>query len=243
MATKAAYKRLTKEYLHIQRSPPDFIIAKPLESNILEWHYVLTGPPDSPYTGGEYHGKLTFPPEYPFKPPAIRMITPNGRFQVNTRLCLTMSDFHPSSWNPSWSVATILNGLLSFMLSDEVTTGSIKTTTADKRIYAARSRKFNRENAKFREVFPELCIVNESHSLPAADIIINNDSTLTQRRTQTTPIPSATSLTAGQNSTPPSQSLATSWFSWSYGQWRRWLVVFAFFVYLLLAKLIARSSS
>lgn len=45
------------------------------------------------------------------------MTTPSGRFQPDTRLCLTMSDFHPSLWNPSWSVATILNGLLSFMVS------------------------------------------------------------------------------------------------------------------------------
>ena len=50
------------------------------------------------------------------KPPTIRMTTPSGRFQPDTRLCLTMSDFHPSSWNPSWSVSTILNGLLSFMV-------------------------------------------------------------------------------------------------------------------------------
>ena len=27
-----------------------------------------------------------------------------------------MSDFHPGTWNPSWSVATILTGLLSFMV-------------------------------------------------------------------------------------------------------------------------------
>ena len=61
-------------------------------------------------------GKLVFPKDYPFKPPSIRMLTPNGRFQIDTRLCLSMSDFHPGTWNPSWSVATILNGLLSFMV-------------------------------------------------------------------------------------------------------------------------------
>lgn len=77
---------------------------------------MIRGPPDTPYEGGEYYGRLTFPSEYPFKPPAIRMTTPSGRFQPDTRLCLTMSDFHPSLWNPSWSVATILNGLLSFMV-------------------------------------------------------------------------------------------------------------------------------
>ena len=32
-----------------------------------------------------------------------------------------MSDYHPESWNPAWSVSTILKGVLSFMLSDEIT--------------------------------------------------------------------------------------------------------------------------
>ena len=35
--------------------------------------------------GGTYHGKLVFPREFPFKPPSIYMITPNGRFKCNTR--------------------------------------------------------------------------------------------------------------------------------------------------------------
>ena len=68
------------------------------------------------YAGGFYHGKLIFPKDYPFKPPRIMMMTPNGRFQTNTRLCLSISDFHPDLWNPAWSVATILTGLLSFMV-------------------------------------------------------------------------------------------------------------------------------
>ncbi|KAJ1678792.1 Ubiquitin-conjugating enzyme E2 6, partial [Spiromyces aspiralis] len=55
MASKVAVKRLTKEYRAIVQSPPPYITAKPLESNILEWHYVLRGPHDTPYEGGEYH--------------------------------------------------------------------------------------------------------------------------------------------------------------------------------------------
>jgi len=37
------------------------------------------------FTGGYYHGKLVFPREFPFKPPSIYMLTPSGRFSVNTR--------------------------------------------------------------------------------------------------------------------------------------------------------------
>lgn len=86
-------------------------------SDIINYrHYVVCGPENTPYEGGYYHGKLVFPKEFPFKPPAIYMITPNGRFKTNTRLCLSISDFHPDTWNPSWSVSTILTGLLSFMV-------------------------------------------------------------------------------------------------------------------------------
>ncbi|EGZ22452.1 hypothetical protein PHYSODRAFT_497843 [Phytophthora sojae] len=60
-----ATKRLRKEYLAMQRKPVDYIRVAPLEKNILEWHYVITGTKGTPYEGGFYHGKLKFPPEYP----------------------------------------------------------------------------------------------------------------------------------------------------------------------------------
>ena len=84
-----------------------------------------------------------FPADYPFAPPAIRMHTPSGRFQPSTRLCLSISDFHPRSFNPAWEVSTILIGLLSFMTSEEMTTGSVRATPAERRFYAARSRWWN----------------------------------------------------------------------------------------------------
>ncbi|KAI9229060.1 MAG: ubiquitin-conjugating enzyme/RWD-like protein [Piptocephalis tieghemiana] len=167
MASPVALKRLTREYMAIQDSPPDYITAKPLESNILEWHYVIQGPPDTSYTGGEYHGKLVFPKEYPFKPPAIYMFTPSGRFATNTSLCLTMSEFHPNLWNPAWSVATILNGLLSFMCSEESTSGSVIATKAQRRALALSSWNYNRSKSLFCEIFSELC--DEEHLQKAAD--------------------------------------------------------------------------
>ncbi|CAG8959659.1 hypothetical protein HYFRA_00001562 [Hymenoscyphus fraxineus] len=143
MASRAANKRLTREYKTISEHPPPFIKAHPSESNILEWHYILTGPPDTPYHNGQYWGTLVFPPNYPFAPPAIRMFTPSGRFQPSTRLCLSISDFHPKSFNPAWEVSTILIGLLSFMTSEEMTTGSVGGTDAERRWAAGRTRWWN----------------------------------------------------------------------------------------------------
>ncbi|CAO3593868.1 unnamed protein product [Absidia cylindrospora] len=236
MATKSAYRRLTKEFMELQKNPPPYIVARPVENNILEWHYVIQGPPDTPYQGGEYYGQLTFPSDYPYKPPSIRMTTPSGQFQPDTRLCLTMSDFHPSLWNPSWSVSTILNGLLSFMTTNENTTGSISTTDAEKRMYAARSHRANLKMAKFRgkkkrrcvmmyslyfllDVFPDLCMADTT-TAPA----IRRRQTPKQQQQQQQIAPSST-------------------ITRTVSRWRRWVLVLMVFIYLILSKLASRSSS
>ncbi|URE06008.1 ubiquitin-conjugating enzyme E2 [Musa troglodytarum] len=68
--------------------------------------FVLEGSEGTPFAGGYYYGKLKFQPDYPYKPPSISLITPNGRFATNKKICLSMSDYHPESWNPIWSVSS-----------------------------------------------------------------------------------------------------------------------------------------
>ncbi|XP_078498507.1 ubiquitin-conjugating enzyme E2 J2 isoform X2 [Lissotriton helveticus] len=155
-APTTATQRLKQDYLRIKKDPVPYICAEPLPSNILEWHYVVWGPEMTPYEGGYYHGKLIFPREFPFKPPSIYMITPNGRFKCNTRLCLSITDFHPDTWNPAWSVSTILTGLLSFMVEKGPTLGSIETSDFTKRQLAAQSLAFNLKDKVFCELFPEV---------------------------------------------------------------------------------------
>jgi ubiquitin-conjugating enzyme E2 J2 len=148
--------RLKQDYIRLKKDPVPYCVAEPLPSNILEWHYVIRGPEDSLYNGGYYHGALMFTKDFPFKPPSIYMFTPNGRFKTNKRLCLSISDFHPDTWNPAWSISTILTGLLSFMLETTPTLGSCESTTAEKKRYAENSLEFNLKNEIFCELFPEI---------------------------------------------------------------------------------------
>jgi ubiquitin-conjugating enzyme E2 J2 len=148
-------KRLEIEEKKLKADPPEFIKASPDPANIMIWYYCITGPPGTPYEGGQYVGTVTFPPAYPFAPPGIRMITPSGRFEVNARLCLSISDYHPELWNPIWGMSSILVGLLSFMMGDESTTGSITSTVAAKTRCAAESHARNLKIAKFVDIFPE----------------------------------------------------------------------------------------
>lgn len=158
--------------LRSQISSSMCFISELIFADSRRWHYIITGPEKTPYHNGQYWGTLIFPPDYPFAPPAIRMHTPSGRFQPSTRLCLSISDFHPKSFNPAWEVSTILIGLLSFMTSEEMTTGSVGATEAERKWAAARTRWWNSTGggskigqkgikagdggAKFRAEWPEL---------------------------------------------------------------------------------------
>ncbi|CAA3003444.1 ubiquitin-conjugating enzyme E2 34-like [Olea europaea var. sylvestris] len=155
MTEKACLKRLQKDYRAICKEPVPHVVARPQPNDILEWHYVLEGSIGTPYAGGYYHGKIIFPAEYPFKPPGISMITPSGRFKPQKKLCLSMSDYHPESWNPMWSVSTILTGLLSFMMDSNPTSGSVTTTVEEKKRLAKASLAFNCKNPIFNKLFPE----------------------------------------------------------------------------------------
>ncbi|GAM20197.1 hypothetical protein SAMD00019534_033720, partial [Acytostelium subglobosum LB1] len=154
--TKECINRLRKEFLEINKHPVENIVVCPHPENILEWHYVILGPENTVYESGLYYGKLVFKYNYPLSPPSIYMTTPSGRFQTDTRLCLSISDYHPETWSPSWSVSSILIGLLSFMVDNDSTLGSIITTNDEKRILASKSAEYNKKITTFCQLFPYL---------------------------------------------------------------------------------------
>ncbi|KAK2717832.1 ubiquitin-conjugating enzyme E2 J2-like [Artemia franciscana] len=155
---ETAIRRLKQDYIHLKKDPVPYITAEPLPSNILEWHFVMQGPENSPFEGGYYHGKLIFPEEYRSSPPKFYMVTPSGRFAVDTSLCLTTSAHHPEEWNLSWNVSTLLEGFLSFILEENSSPsmGSLRTSAYEKQKLAVVSSDFNLKNNIVKELFPEI---------------------------------------------------------------------------------------
>ncbi|KAJ8924935.1 hypothetical protein NQ315_001098 [Exocentrus adspersus] len=133
-------KRLMREAIELA-NPTEEYSACPLEDNLFEWHFTVRGPPSTEFEGGYYHGRILLPSQYPMQPPNIILLTPNGRFEVNKKICLSISGHHPESWQPSWSIRTALLALIAFMPTPAAgTIGSLDYTAEERQILAKKSR-------------------------------------------------------------------------------------------------------
>lgn len=119
---------------------------------VLNFHFVIHGL-EGAYAGGYYHGLLELSEEYPFAPPRLLFFTPSGRFQTNTPICTSFTNFHKETWTSTWNVRTMVLATISFMTSEETGTGSIHESHAARRAHAARSLHLNRQNPLFLQLF------------------------------------------------------------------------------------------
>merc|ERR550519_2728416 len=78
------------------------------------------------------------------KPPDIIVLTPNGRFEVGKKICLSISGHHPETWQPSWSIRTALLAIIGFMPSPaQGTIGSLDYTPDERQALARRSQSWS----------------------------------------------------------------------------------------------------
>ncbi|KAI8803485.1 ubiquitin-conjugating enzyme E2 [Cladochytrium replicatum] len=143
MSRSPAVKRLLSEFRELQADPSPEFTAAPLEDNMLEWHFTIRGPNTGGFSGGRYHGRMIFPPDYPFKPPNISFLTPNGRFEVGKKICLSITGHHPESWRPAWGIATALVAIISFLpTKGEGAIGALDWTDEERAKCANKSRSW-----------------------------------------------------------------------------------------------------
>ncbi|KAF8695781.1 hypothetical protein AX14_001648 [Amanita brunnescens Koide BX004] len=102
-------KRLRREFLALGREPPFSCSAGPIGDNMFEWQATIIGPDNSPYAGGVFLLSITFPSDYPFKPPRVRFTTkiyhPNIGSSQDGTVCL---DILWDRWTPKLSISIVL---------------------------------------------------------------------------------------------------------------------------------------
>lgn len=114
---RTSMKRIMSDLREVRESKSPMYTALCSDEDCRQWFFTIRGPPDSDFEGGIYHGRIILPADYPFKPPHIILLTQSGRFQINMKICLSFSAYHPEEWQPAWGIRTILEAIVSFLPS------------------------------------------------------------------------------------------------------------------------------
>lgn len=140
-------KRIRNELKDLKKNMIDSIQVIQDENDPFVFFFLLRGEKDSAFDGGFYMGKILLPKDYPVSPVDCLMLTPSGRFQINNKICLTNTGFHPESWSTTWTLEKMLVGFISVWTStdkdDTHGLSHINESDMDKRKYAKNSVKYN----------------------------------------------------------------------------------------------------
>ena len=136
MSDRLFLRRIQGDVKDLNRNRAEFVQAVQDPDNIKIFYFMLR-PLDEPYVGGLFIGRIELPDEYPKKAGSFYMLTPNGRFKTNDKICLTNSSYHGESWTPSWSIRNMILGVASIFITDDTTGIShIKDTPQNRKEFA-----------------------------------------------------------------------------------------------------------
>ncbi|KAG4966864.1 hypothetical protein AAZX31_12G020900 [Glycine max] len=112
--SQSVLKRLQSELMALMMSGDSGISAFPEEDNIFFWKGTITGSKDTVFEGTEYKLSLSFPNDYPFKPPKVKFETTcfHPNFDVHGNICL---DILQDKWSSAYDVRTILLSIQSLL--------------------------------------------------------------------------------------------------------------------------------
>ena len=177
-------KRINKEIQLYQKDNFSFpnLIIQPNESDLTTWYFVIHDLKDTDYEfisnndkcdnkddnkddnnsqvkTGIYLGKVLLPLKYPFKAPDFVFLTPSGRFEINKKICTSFTGFHNELYSPSWNIASMCAGLISFMTDKETLEskgiGGISSTKEEKQQIAKDSIELIKNNEIFNKYFKD----------------------------------------------------------------------------------------
>ena len=142
--TSFSIRRLNKELESFIKDPSPEYTASPIKDDLYCWHFTIRGPSDTSFENGIYHGIIKLPFSYPNKPPNIMFLTPSGRFEVNSNICLSITKFHTEEWQSAWTIRSMLEAIIAFMPvhEDHDAIGAMDTSEEARKKYAIMSRNF-----------------------------------------------------------------------------------------------------
>jgi ubiquitin-conjugating enzyme E2 D/E len=109
-----ALQRITRELKLLSDDPPANCSAGPLSDDMFRWQATLMGPSETPFEGGVFFLDISFPEDYPFKPPKVSFYTKIYHPNINSTggICL---DILKEQWSPALTIAKVLLSICSLL--------------------------------------------------------------------------------------------------------------------------------
>ncbi|KAI4139739.1 MAG: hypothetical protein L6R39_006136 [Caloplaca ligustica] len=170
-----ASKRIQKEFSEINQKPPHGMnVDLGPDGDLYKWIITMTGPQDSPYAvsirpflgtrlpciveaatmGGKFKIQVSFPSEYPFKPPKIHWQTkiyhPNVSSDDKGYMCLGM--LRDGEWKPNTMMSAALEYIRQLLVEpdpEDSTEGAIaQQYKEDRKEFNKQAKKWTKDHAK-----------------------------------------------------------------------------------------------
>ncbi|KAK0463084.1 ubiquitin-conjugating enzyme/RWD-like protein [Desarmillaria tabescens] len=140
-----ALRRLMTEYKQLTSggSPDGMFTAGPIsESDFFTWEALIVGPKETPFEGGVFSAKLTFPTDYPLSPFKMKfeppLFHPNSTFPLRVypdgNVCIsilhtpgddpTMYEQASERWSPVQSVEKVILSVISMLAEPNLESGA-----------------------------------------------------------------------------------------------------------------------
>ena len=160
-----------------------YITAYQDENDTLLFYFLIYGQYDTDYKRGQYIGKIILSKNYPFSPPDFMFLTPNGRFEINRKICLSITGFHSDEWNPTITISGMLVQLYTVFEKDiDVGLGHIKRSKNERKELANKSIEFN--SNKLSHIYSKFNMdnLNDGKLLNIKDDNIKDEKTKKKRK-------------------------------------------------------------
>ena len=107
-------QRISRELKLMESEPPANCSAGPDGDDVFHWTATIMGPVGTPYHGGIFYLNITFPANYPFKPPKVTFVTKIYHPNINSGggICL---DILKDNWSPALTISKVLISICSLL--------------------------------------------------------------------------------------------------------------------------------
>lgn len=144
LVARAQYKKAIRE-------PSEHLKFHMCEDDVMKWYIILHNfaGDDGEYTGGEYLVRVELPKDFPFNPPSFYFMTPNGLYGLETKVCVSIGEYHKENYRATLGVDGFCKQLVSGLIGwRDLGNGiNIKHTSAPAKAQLAReSHEYNIAN-------------------------------------------------------------------------------------------------